>query len=58
MEKKKRITITKDDFKKATTEVMDELLKDKNLDGMAKLLIPLAGVMFTEEVANKLFKED
>lgn len=54
----KRITITKDDFKKATTEVMDELMKNENLDGMGKLLIPLTGVMFTEEVANKLFKED
>ena len=54
----KRITITKDDFKKATMEVMDELMKNENLDGMGKLFIPLTGVMFTEEVANKLFKED
>lgn len=54
----KKITITEDDFKKATMEVMDEMTKDEKLDGMGKLLIPLTGAMFAKEVANKLFKED
>lgn len=54
----KKITITEDDFKKATMEVMEEMMKDEKLDGMGKLLIPLTGAMFAKEVANKLFKED
>ena len=54
----KKITITEDDFKKATMEVMEEMMKDEKLDDMAKLLIPLTGAMFAKEVANKLFKED
>lgn len=55
---KKRITITKDDFDKATMEVVEEMTKNEKLDGMAKLLIPLTGAMFAKDVANKLFKED
>lgn len=54
----KRITITKDDFDKATMEVVEEMTKNEKLDGMAKLLIPLTGAMFAKDVAKKLFKED
>lgn len=39
-------------------EVMEEMMKDEKSDGMGKLFIPLTGVKFAKEVANKFFKED
>lgn len=51
--------ISKAEFKEAQEKVMKDMMNDPDLDGMAKLLIPMTGVTFATKMAAILFpKED
>ena len=50
------VTITKGDFKKAIVEVMSDMANDPEIDGSAKLLMPLVGMVFAKNVMDKLFR--
>ena len=49
------VTITSDDFDHAMAEVMHEMANDPEIDGAAKLLMPLTGMLFAKQIKDKLF---
>lgn len=50
--------ITREQFKKANKQVIDEMMNDDKLQGMSKLLIPLTGSMFADKMEKILFGEE
>ena len=50
-------SITDEEMKKAQETAFEEIIEDKETDGMLKFIIPLAGVVFVREIANILFGE-
>jgi hypothetical protein len=52
-----KIEITRDDFRRAIAEVSAELAEDTSIEGMAKLLIPMTGMVFASKMEDKLFDE-
>lgn len=50
-----KIEITRDDFQRVIKEVMSEMVEDDNLEGMARVLIPLTGAVFAQKMEVKLF---
>ena len=56
MSEEKRIT--KEEFDNAVKQVMEELVKDEELEGMAKLMIPMTGAMFASKMKTILFKDN
>lgn len=52
------ILINKAEFDAAKEKVMGDMMNDPDLDGMAKLLIPITGVTFAEKMKKILFPEN
>lgn len=52
------ILINKAEFEAAAEKVMDDMIKNPKLEGMAKLLIPMTGHMFADEMKKILFPEN
>ena len=50
--------INEEEFNEAMHKVMDEMMNDPDLDGMAKLLVPMTGVSFATKMKKILFPED
>ena len=55
MSEEKRIS--REEFDIAVKKVIEEMMKDEELEGMAKLMIPLIVSMFSSKVISILFKE-
>ena len=55
MEEKK---ITREEFRQAVEATITEMVKDPEIEGMAKLLIPMTGAAFASKVEKKLFEEE
>jgi hypothetical protein len=49
--------ISKEEFDEAVKTVMEEMVKDPDIDGMAKIMLPLSGTLFASKMSNILFKE-
>lgn len=50
--------IAKAEFEAAEKKVMEDLIKDPNIEGMAKVLIPMTGRIFSDEMKKILFPEE
>lgn len=50
--------ITRAEFKEAVKTVVDEMIADPNIEGMAKLLIPMTGAMFADKMEAVLFGKE
>ena len=50
--------ISKAEFNEAMKKVMDDMMNDPDLDGMAKLLVPMTGVSFATKMEKILFPEE
>lgn len=55
MEEKK---ITREEFDQAVKATISEMVKDPELEGIGKLLIPMTGAAFASEVKEKLFGKE
>ena len=53
----KVITISEADYEKAKEAVIREMLDDERLNGVAKLLMPLTGIVFIEKMRTRLFED-
>ena len=51
----KVITISEADYEKAKEAVIQEMLDDERLTGVAKLLMSLTGSVFIEKMKTRLF---
>ena len=51
------VMINEAEFDAAREKVMEELMNDPKIDGMAKLLVPMTGVMFATKMKEILFPE-
>lgn len=50
--------ITAEKFDDAVKQAMEEIVDDPEIEGVAKLLIPLVGIAFTRYVRKILFGEE
>ena len=55
MEEKK---ITREDFDQAVKATISAMVKDPELEGINKLLIPMTGAAFASKVKKKLFGKE
>lgn len=51
----KVITISEADYEKAKAAVIQEMLDDERLTGVAKLLMPLTGIVVIAKMETRLF---
>lgn len=51
-------TITKAEFEAAEKRVMEDQIKNPDIDGMGKLVIPLTGRIFSDSMKKILFPEE
>lgn len=50
--------VTREDFRKAGREVVEDMAKDDKLEGMAAFVVPLTGMMFADKMEEKLFGKE
>lgn len=50
--------ISKIEFDSAVHQVTEKMISDPKLEGMAKLMVPLTGSMFADEMKKILFPEE
>ena len=50
--------ITEAEFDAAVKQVMEELISNPKIEGMAKLMIPMTGHMFTDDMKKILFPKE
>lgn len=50
--------IDKAEFDAAKETILKEMMNDPDLDGMAKLLVPMTGVTFATKMEKILFPEE
>lgn len=50
--------VTAEEFDKAVAKAMDEIADEPKLEGAAKLLVPLIGMVFSHSVRKILFGEE
>ena len=50
--------ISKEEFETAAKQVMEQMVADPKLEGMAKLMVPLTGRMFADDMKKILFPEE
>ena len=53
----KEKSITEEEFDKAIKTVIDEMMNDEELEGMLKVIVPLAGSSFAILISKNLFGE-
>ena len=50
--------ITEEQFDKAVKDAMEAFMNEKDLEGTAKLMVPLTGAMFANKMREFLFGEN
>lgn len=50
--------VTAEEFEDAIKQATEEIIKDPEIEGIAKLFIPLVGTAFTRHVRKILFGEE
>lgn len=50
--------ITREDFKTAVRDVVEDMAKDDKLEAMAAFVVPLTGMMFAGKMEEKLFGKE
>lgn len=50
--------ITREEYKTAVREVVEDMAKDEKLEGMAAFVVPLTGMMFADKMEEKLFGKE
>lgn len=52
-----KIEITRDEFRRVIAEVSAEMAEDDKIKGIAKLIIPMTGMLFATKMEARLFDE-
>lgn len=50
--------ITREEFDDAIKKTMESMMEDENIEGMAKMMIPLTGMIFAKKMEDILFGEN